>query len=140
MSATLIHHGHIRILNKASNHGRVIVGLTEDEQIQQFKGYTPELHFEARREILMAIRFVDEVVATPWLITEDILDLYAIDLLVHGDDNQNSIAEERLIILPRTEGVSSTELRQRSVRSLESLNQQKPALSSEHDRNVSPGR
>jgi len=121
MSATLIHHGHVRILEKASGHGRVIVGLTTDEEIRKNKGYIPELNFDARREILLAIRFVDEVVETPWLITERVLDDHAIDLLVHGDDNQNAISTHRLIILPRTEGVSSTELRLRSVQSLESI-------------------
>jgi glycerol-3-phosphate cytidylyltransferase len=123
MSATLIHHGHIRILKKASDHGRVIVGLTTDEQIRKHKSYTPELDFEARKEILLAIRHVNEVVATPWLITESVLEQYEIDLLVHGDDNQNHIAQERLIILPRTEGISSTQLRLRSVESLASINQ-----------------
>jgi cytidyltransferase-like protein len=123
MSATLIHHGHVRILQAAAEHGRVIVGLTTDNEIEQFKGYTPELEFEARREILLALRFVDEVVSTPWLITETILDHHRIDLLVHGNDNQNNIAAQRLIILPRTLGVSSTELRLRSVRSLRSIKQ-----------------
>jgi len=33
MSATLIHHGHIKLLKKASEHGKVIVGLTTDEEI-----------------------------------------------------------------------------------------------------------
>lgn len=121
MSATLIHHGHVRILEKASDHGSVIVGLTTDEEIERHKGYTPELDFDARREILLAIRHVTEVVATPWLISEEVLDQYHIDLLVHGDDNQNDIRSERLIILPRTEGVSSTELRTRSVTSLAAI-------------------
>lgn len=123
MSATLIHHGHVRILQAASEHGRVIVGLTTDAEIEQFKGYTPELAFDARKEILLALRFVDDVVSTPWLITESILDDHSIDLLVHGNDNQNNIAVQRLIILPRTLGVSSTELRLRSVQSLQSIKQ-----------------
>ena len=33
MSATLIHHGHIRLLKKASEYGSVIVGLTTDDEI-----------------------------------------------------------------------------------------------------------
>ena len=32
MSATLIHHGHIRLLKRASSYGNVIVALTTDEE------------------------------------------------------------------------------------------------------------
>lgn len=123
MSATLVHHGHIRLLEKASRHGSVIIGLTTDDEIRRHKGYTPELDFNSRREVLLAIRHVDEVIETPWLITEALLDQHGIDILVHGHDNQNSISKDRLIILPRTEGISSTELRERSVRSLNEISQ-----------------
>ena len=33
MSATLIHHGHIRLLKKAKGFGYVIVGLCTDDEI-----------------------------------------------------------------------------------------------------------
>ena len=51
MSATIIHHGHIRLLKKASRYGDVIVGLTTDKEIFNKKGYKPELSFEHRKEI-----------------------------------------------------------------------------------------
>ncbi len=121
MSATLIHHGHIRILARAASHGEVVVGLTTDDEILKKKRYVPELSFDERREILLAIRHVSEVVPTPWLITEALLDQHAIDLLVHGDDNSNHVTPNRLLIFPRTEGVSSTELRKRSLSSLEAI-------------------
>ena len=63
MSATLIHHGHIRLLKKAAEIGDVVVVLTTDEEIKKKKGYTPELSFEERKEILESIRYVKEVVA-----------------------------------------------------------------------------
>ena len=37
MSATLIHHGHIRLLKKASKFGKVIVALTTDKEIKKVK-------------------------------------------------------------------------------------------------------
>ena len=117
MSATLIHHGHIRLLKKASEFGEVIVGLTTDEEILSQKGYQVELEFDYRKEILEAIKYVDEVVGTPWQITENTLDEFDIDLLVHGDDNSNEISQDRLLILPRTRGVSSTEIRDNAQRS-----------------------
>jgi cytidyltransferase-like protein len=116
MSATLIHHGHIRLLKKASEYGKVIVGLTTDEEIVSKKGYEPELNFQQRKEVLEAICYVDEVVPTPWLIDEAVLDKYSIDILVHGHDNSNEIDEKKLLIFPRTEGISSTMLRDKVVK------------------------
>lgn len=119
MSATLIHHGHIRLLKEAKSHGTVIVALTTDEEILKAKGFRPELEFDFRREILKSIRYVDEVIPSNWLITESFLDLHKIDLLVHGDDNSNLIAKERILILPRTNGISSSLLRNKIISSVE---------------------
>ena len=121
MSATLLHHGHIRILKAASALGTVVVALTTDEEICETKGYLPELGFEQRREILEAVRYVDEVVPCPWLIDEAFLDAHRIDLLVHGHDNSNPVRAERLLILPRTEGISSNLLRTRVLDSISAL-------------------
>jgi 2-aminoethylphosphonate-pyruvate transaminase len=111
MSATLIHHGHTRLIAQAAEHGEVVIGLTSDEEIWRNKGYQSELSFNQRREVLLAMRQVDEVVETPWLITEQVLDQHDIDLLVHGEDNSNPIPSERLLVLPRTPSISSSELR-----------------------------
>lgn len=119
MSATLIHHGHVRLLKKASEHGRVIVALTTDDEIKTKKGYQPEISFEHRKEILEAIRYVDEVVPSPWLIEEAFLAQHKIDFLVHGDDNSNLIDENKLLVFPRTSEISSTLLRQRAKRIIE---------------------
>ena len=115
MSATLIHHGHIRLLKAAKELGTVIVALTTDEEIVNKKGYTPELSFSERKEILEAIRYVDKVVASKWLLDEDYLDQHNIDLLVHGQDNANPISRKRVLVLPRTEGVSSSVIRDRAA-------------------------
>ncbi|HAW45172.1 MAG TPA: cytidyltransferase [Sutterella sp.] len=122
MSATLIHHGHVRLLKKAAEIGEVVVALTSDEEVKKTKGYVPELNFEERKEILLAIRYVSEVVACPWLITEAFMDEHHCDLLVHGADNSNRISPERLVIFPRTKGVSSSLLRQRVLDALIEMN------------------
>ena len=118
MSATLIHNGHIRILKAAKEHGFVIVALTTDDEILSKKGYEPELDFASRREIIEAIRFVDEVVPSPWLIDETFLKQHRVDLLVHGSDNSNPISHDRLLVLPRTSGISSSIIRGRVLRSI----------------------
>lgn len=121
MSATLIHHGHIRLLKKAAALGDVVVALTSDDEVRTKKGYQPELSFAERKEVLEAVKYVTEVVESPWLITEDFVNQCRCDLLVHGSDNSNVIDPKRLVIFPRTEGVSSTELRERVIRAVQSM-------------------
>ena len=87
MSATIIHHGHIRLLKRAKKFGYLIVGLTSDQEILKCKGYKPELTFSERSEILKSIKYVDEIVETNWLITNQTLEKYKIDILIHGLDN-----------------------------------------------------
>ena len=122
MSATLIHHGHIRLLQKAAALGDVVVALTTDEEVKKKKGYVPELSFEERKEILESIRYVKEVVPCPWLIDEAFVDQHHCDLLVHGADNSNDISPEKLVIFPRTEGISSSLLREKVLDCLIEMN------------------
>lgn len=122
MSATLIHHGHIRLLKKAAELGDVVVALTSDEEVKKTKGYVPELNFEERKEILESIRYVSEVVSCPWLITDEFMDSQNCQFLVHGADNVNHVRPERLVIFPRTEGISSSTLRERVLDCLIQMN------------------
>ena len=125
MSATLIHHGHIRLLKKASTLGNyLIVALSTDKEIEKTKGYKPELNFNQRKEIIESIKYVDEVIESPWKLKNDYLEKHNIDILVHGDDNSNEIPKEKLAIFPRTEGISSSELRKKVIDSLLSINLQ----------------
>ena len=112
MSVTLLHHGHIRILRKAKEIGtHLTVALTSDEEILLKKGYTPELKYGERAEILLAIKYDD-----------DFLHKHEIELLVHGDDNANDVSEEKIKIFKRTKEISSHELRKRAKRNFESIN------------------
>jgi glycerol-3-phosphate cytidylyltransferase len=113
MSLTSLHHGHIRLLQKASLLGYVVVALCSDDEILKAKGFLPLLSFEHRKEIALAIRYVEEVIECEWLIDEAYLDFHNIDLLVHGDDNVNPVPSERLVLFPKTGGISSTILSNR---------------------------
>lgn len=121
MSVTLLHHGHVRLLKAAKAMGTVVVALTTDEEVQARKGYIPELDYAAREEILLALRYVDEVVPSPWLIDLAFLERHSIDFLLHGHDNSNAVPAERLRVLPRTSGISSTLLRARALRSMSQI-------------------
>ncbi len=115
MSLTLFHHGHVRLLKNAKRYGYVVVALTTDEEIKSKKGYQPELSFEERKEILLSIKYVDKVVPSKWLIDDSFLEFHNVDFLIHGNDNANQVSAKRVIIFPRTQGVSSTELRKRAA-------------------------
>ena len=111
MSLTSLHHGHVRLLKKASELGQVIVALYNDEEIFKVKGFKPLLSFEHRKEIALALRYVEEVIECDYLIDEEYLDKHKIDFLVHGDDNVNPVPSDRLVLFPRTEGISITKIR-----------------------------
>lgn len=121
MSATLIHHGHVRLLREAQTMGRVIVALTTDDEVRLRKGYDPELTYDERKEVLEALRYVDEVVPCKWMLDDAFLDEHRIDFLVHGHDNSNDIRPERLKLLPRTTGISSSLLRSRVLDAVSSI-------------------
>ncbi len=118
MSATIIHHGHIRLLKEASKRGEVIVALTSDEEIIQHKGYEPELSYEFRKEILESIIYVNKVIKSPWHINNEFLLKSGADFLLHGSDNSNNIDKDKLILLKRTEGISSSLIRSRVTRTI----------------------
>tara|TARA_B100000989_G_scaffold152623_1_gene113861 strand:+ start:403 stop:786 length:384 start_codon:yes stop_codon:yes gene_type:complete len=111
MSATIIHHGHIKLLKKAKKLGYVLVALTSDEHILKSKGFKTPFNFNQRKKVLDSIVYVDEVIKSPWLITNEFLKKNQIDFLVHGNDNKNKVKKSKLKIYKRTKGISSTLLR-----------------------------
>ena len=69
LSATLIHHGHIRILKKSQRYRKIIVALSTDKETKKYKGYFPELNFKQRKEIVSSIKYVKKVIPSKWIIT-----------------------------------------------------------------------
>ena len=118
MSATLVHHGHIRILKKASKYGKVVVALVTNKDIKKFKGYEPEMSYSQRKEVIQSIRYVNKVVPTKFILNDKFLNKYKIDFLGHGDDNINLVNEKRLLIFRRTKNISSYLLRKRATESI----------------------
>ena len=58
----LLHYGHIILLKKAKRYGDyLIVGLSTDE-FNNLKGKISTQPYELRKEILSAIKYVDEII------------------------------------------------------------------------------
>jgi len=124
----LPHHGHFRLLQRAYDFGRVVVGLNTDEFILQYKGKAPIMSFDERKEILMACRWVDEVVPNYGGANSKIaIDIVKPDYIIIGSDwarkdyykqmnfTQDWLDERGigLIYVPYTQGISSTDLKTR---------------------------
>lgn len=106
-STDIIHGGHIRILKKSSELGKVIVGVMSDQAVASFKRY-PVLDYEHRYEIIKNIKYVDKVVEQESLSYKDNLKNIKPDYVVHGDewknDNLKYIREETLNVLKEIGG------------------------------------
>ncbi|EEG77519.1 phosphoenolpyruvate mutase [Dethiobacter alkaliphilus] len=123
MSADIIHHGHINVINKAKELGEVTVGVLTDEVIAGYKRF-PLLSFEERKEIIANLKGVDHVIAQETLDYVPNLQKLKPDYVVHGDDwktgEQRCVREKviealrqwggKLVEVPYTEGVSITQL------------------------------
>jgi len=126
MSADIIHAGHLSLLQRASELGRVVVGLLTDEAISTYK-QPPLMTFTERLEAVSALANVGEVIPQYSLDYTDNLLRVRPDFVVHGDDwidgVQKSTRDAVISVLsqwggvlkefPYTKGISSTELRER---------------------------
>lgn len=123
MAVDLIHVGHLNVISRAAELGRVTVGLLTDESIARYKRI-PFMNFEERLKVISQIKGVDEVVPQESWEYEPNLRWLKPDFVVHGDDwvtgVQSKIREQvvdvlaewggQLIEVPYTRGISSTQL------------------------------
>ncbi len=62
----LFHTGHVNLLKAcreiAGKKGKVVVGLNDDDFVARYKGKPPVIDYINRTEVLLACRYVDEVV------------------------------------------------------------------------------
>lgn len=90
MSADIIHHGHINLIEKASKLGDITVGVLTDEAIASYKRF-PLLELEQRMQIISNIKFVSKVVIQDSIDYEKNLRSLRPDFVVHGDDWREGI-------------------------------------------------
>jgi choline-phosphate cytidylyltransferase len=112
----VFHVGHLRILERARSYGdRLVVGISTDQLNIDKKGRPPIYRQEERREIVRALRFVDDVFYEESLeLKGEYIKQYRADVLVMGDDWQGKFDEFsslcEVIYLPRTPAISTTEV------------------------------
>lgn len=115
----LLHHGHVRLLRRAKALGDYLVVALSTDEFNSGKGKESVHDFQCRKEILEAIRYVDLVIPEEsWEQKIDDVRRYDIDVVVMGDDWAGSDRFDylkdhcELVFLPRTEGISTTEIKE----------------------------
>ena len=117
----IIHAGHIDSLSAAKSLGdRLIVGLNSDASVRRLKGDSRPVNGEASRaKVLAALEAVDAVVVFEEDTPEELLSRLRPDVIAKGGDYRpeevagREYAEE-IVILPLTDGFSTTSVIERS--------------------------
>lgn len=116
----LFHIGHVNILRNAKAMcDKLIVGVTTDELIQEYKGKKAVIPFGERCEIIRSIVHVDAVIAQKYMNKFEAWKKLKFDVMFVGDDWHQSdrwkeyermFEEEgvRIVYFPYTKGTSST--------------------------------
>ncbi len=115
----LLHYGHINILRRAKALGDYLVVAISSDEFNAIKGKKSFYPYEQRKMMLEAIKYVDEVIPeNDW--DQKVRDVHEhnIDVFVMGDDwtgKFDFLKDEgvEVIYLPRTEGISTTEIKGR---------------------------
>lgn len=120
----MFHYGHMNAFRQGKSCGTyLIVGVNSDESITRCKG-APVMNDDERLAAVSGCRFVDEVVKdVPYIMNEEyinhIIEKYKIDFVVHGDDpcivDGKDVYETakrlgKYKTIPRTEGISTTDI------------------------------
>jgi len=120
LSADNLHHGHMRLLEKARKYGDIIIGLLTDEAIATYKRL-PYLKYDQRKQILLNLKGVKKIVPQKVQDYSNNIKMLKPDYMIHGDDWKKGYMSEfrkncikvlnsyggKLIELPYTKGVSS---------------------------------
>ncbi|QDC38072.1 adenylyltransferase/cytidyltransferase family protein [Sphingobium fuliginis] len=134
----LFHFGHVRLLRRLAGLGtKLVVGCSTDE-FNMIKGKKVVVPYAQRREILLSCRYVSDVFPeNTWEQKRDDIIREKADIFGMGHDwtgkfdDLSDIVE--VVYLPRTEGVSTTELKH-SVRFMHSQNAPTVAQPARSDR------
>lgn len=112
----LFHIGHVRLFERIKQrYGRLIVAVSTDE-FNAIKGKKAVVPYADRVAMVQACRHVDEVIPeNDWGQKETDVLAHGVDAVVMGSDWTGRFDELKtlcdVVYLPRTEGVSSTELK-----------------------------
>ena len=110
----LLHTGHIKILERAKEHGDwLIVGISSDK-LNEAKHKTSIMPLEQRMSLVSQVQCVDEVFVEESLeLKNHYIKEHHADVLVMGDDWQDQFdwVDCEVAYLPRTKNISTTQIK-----------------------------
>lgn len=121
----MFHIGHLNILKHAKEQCEyLIVGVSTDEVVENYKHKVPVIPFDERIAIVEAIKYVDKVVPQTSMDKMEAYKKLKFDVLFHGSDWKGSEMYEKIVadfekvgvdvvFLPHTDGISSTLIREK---------------------------
>mgnify|MGYP001190206167 CR=1 FL=1 len=121
----LFHIGHLNILKKSKEQcDYLIVGVSTDELVKNYKNKIPTICLEERMEIVKAIKYVDKVVIQESMDKFEAWKKLKFNVMFHGDDWKESPTWKKykkqfdevgvdLVYFPYTKQTSSSLLRNR---------------------------
>lgn len=113
----MFHIGHLNLLKRLKALGdKLIVGVSTDA-FNELKGKKTIIPYDQRAQIVEAIRYVDQVIPEEsWEQKVTDIQKYHVDIFAMGHDWEgkfdNLKAYCEVIYLPRTEGISTTALKE----------------------------
>ena len=81
----VIHDGHLNIINRAKEYGRVVVGCLSDKEMIRCTKF-PTTTIEERIALYKSIDGVDEVVIQDNMLYDDVIEKIHPDYVIHGDN------------------------------------------------------
>lgn len=113
----LFHIGHINLLKRLRDLGNRLVVCCSSDEFNQLKGKKTIMPYEHRAEILRSLRFVDKVIPeTCWEQKRNDIKEQNATIFAMGDDWVGKFDDLsdicQVIYLPRTQDISTTEIRQ----------------------------
>ena len=118
----MFHIGHLNVLRRAKEQcEQLIVGVSTDELVREYKHHDPIIPFEERLAIIRAIKYVDKAVPQTTMDKIEAWEQLHFDAMFHGSDWKGSTLYNEyqrrfsevgveVVFLPHTEGISSTQL------------------------------
>ena len=120
----MFHVGHLNVLENSKALGsRLIVGVSTDELIKDYKGVEPVIPFVDRMRIVASLSCVDLVVEQKILTDICQLEEHDVDIVTIGDDWKDRYLEGlewmkkhgEVVYLPYTKGVSTTGIKREII-------------------------
>ena len=113
----MFHIGHLELLKRLKLLGDKLIVAVSTDEFNEIKGKKTIIPYAQRAKIVEAIRYVDMVIPeNDWKQKVTDIKKYNVDIFAMGHDWEGKFDELReyceVVYLPRTEGISTTALKQ----------------------------